>query len=115
VCSTKSRWSPRYRQNGGLIAPNKATIRRQPRLSSKPSLQRVSLRLTHGALGRSLAATSIVACCSTLPTTLITSTWGCYFPPPIVTVNLLIKVVIGSVVVALVVVVLTRGCLGYQH
>jgi hypothetical protein len=32
-----------------------------------------------------------------------------------VTVNLLIKVVIGSVVVALVVVVLTRGCLGYQH
>src|SRR5918997_167393 len=50
-----------YRQKGALIAPNKAAIRRQPRLSSKPSLQRVSLKLTHPALGRSLSATSVVA------------------------------------------------------
>src|SRR5215217_911133 len=55
--------SPRYRQNGLFVEPHKAIILLQPRLSSKPSLETVSLKLTNCApvWGRIFSTTSAVA------------------------------------------------------
>ena len=50
-----------YLQNGLFVEPSKATILRQPRFSSKPSPQMVSLKLTDWTLGMILAATSAAA------------------------------------------------------
>src|SRR5215212_6627986 len=54
---------PHYLQNGLFVEPHKAIILLQPRLSSKPSLETVSLKLTNcdPLLGTIFSTTSAVA------------------------------------------------------
>src|SRR5215207_11210558 len=67
--------SPRYRQNGLFVEPHKAIILPQPRLSSKPSLETVSLKLTNCApfWGRILSTTSAVVSLTSSSTSAVVS------------------------------------------